>query len=151
MSASVENSGGTRRRQRGRARRAPMSEINVTPFVDVMLVLLIIFMVTAPLLATGVAIELPKTEAKQLQTGKDPLTITIDSKGKIFLGSEEKKPLALEQLVTKLRAIAKGGYSEPIYVRGDRQIDYGRVMQVMGRISEAGFKRVSLVTDSQGS
>ena len=151
MSASVENSGGTRRRQRGRARHAPMSEINVTPFVDVMLVLLIIFMVTAPLLATGVAIELPKTEAKQLQTGKEPLTITIDSKGKIFLGSEDKKPLALEQLVTKLRAIAKGGYSEPIYVRGDRQIDYGRVMQVMGRISEAGFKRVSLVTDSQGS
>jgi len=125
-----------------------MAEINVTPFVDVMLVLLIIFMVTAPLLTVGVPIELPKTEAKQLSTGKEPLTITLDSKGGIFL---QETKVALDDIVPKLKKIAGTGYTDPIYVRGDKGIDYGAVMQVMGRISSAGFKRVSLVTDVEGS
>jgi biopolymer transport protein TolR len=142
MGASIQtgSSNGGRRRRRAR----PMSEINVTPMVDVMLVLLIIFMVTAPLLTVGVPIDLPKTEAKQLEGDKEPLTIWVDPEGKIFLQDTE---LQLDEIVPKLTAIAKNGYDERIFVRGDRRVNYGVVMRVMGKISAAGFRRIALVSD----
>jgi biopolymer transport protein TolR len=142
MGAGVQQGGGGRRSRRRAAR--PMSEINVTPMVDVMLVLLIIFMVTAPLLTVGVPIELPKSEAQQLQGDKEPLTITVDPDGKIFLQETELK---LDEIVPKLTAISKSGYDERIFVRGDRRVDYGVVMRVMGTISAAGFHRIALVSD----
>lgn len=148
MGAGLQSGSGGHSRRRRNRHRAPMSEINVTPFVDVMLVLLIIFMVTAPLLTVGVPIELPKTEAKQLSSPKEPLTLTMDGKGRIFLQETE---IPLEEVVPRLKAITKGAFDEPIYVRGDQSIDYGSVMRVMGRISAAGFKRVSLVTDLEGA
>jgi biopolymer transport protein TolR len=132
----------TRRARRRSAR--PMSEINVTPMVDVMLVLLIIFMVTAPLLTVGVPIELPKSEAKQLEGDKEPLTISVDPEGKIFLQETE---LQIDEIVPKLTAIAKNGYDERIFVRGDRRVNYGVVMRVMGTISAAGFRRIALISD----
>jgi biopolymer transport protein TolR len=137
-----------RRRQR---RRSVMSEINVTPFVDVMLVLLIIFMVSAPLLTVGVPIDLPQTQAKALDQDREPLTVSVNGKGQVFLQNSEIK---VEDLVAKLEAItqARGGTDERIYVRGDRKVDYGTVMRVMGRLSAAGFHRVALVTEvEQGS
>ncbi len=121
-----------------------MSEINVTPLVDVMLVLLIIFMVTAPLLTVGVPIELPKADAEQLQGEKEPLTISVDREGRIFLQDTE---IELDEIVPKLVAIAKSGYDERIYVRGDRRSSYGAVMKVMGTISAAGFRRIALLTE----
>jgi biopolymer transport protein TolR len=137
--------GGALSSRRARRRSArPMSEINVTPMVDVMLVLLIIFMVTAPLLTVGVPIELPKSEAKQLEGDKEPLTISVDPEGKIFLQETE---LQIEEIVPKLTAIAKNGYDERIFVRGDRRVNYGVVMRVMGTISAAGFRRIALISD----
>lgn len=132
--------------KRRHRRRAVMSEINVTPFVDVMLVLLIIFMVSAPLLTVGVPIDLPQTQAKGLDQDKEPLTISVNVKGEVFLQNSEIK---IEELVPKLKAIteARGGTDERIYVRGDRKVDYGTVMRVMGRLSTAGFRRVALVTE----
>ena len=121
-----------------------MSEINVTPFVDVMLVLLIVFMVAAPLLTVGVPIELPKTEAKPLQGDREPLTITVNTEGRVFLQETE---IEVDELVPKLLAITQNGYEERIYVRGDRQVDYGTVMKVMGTVSAAGFGRIALVTE----
>src|ERR1700716_4512197 len=135
---------------RGR-RRAVMAEINVTPMVDVMLVLLIIFMVSAPLLTVGVPLDLPQTQAKSLEQDKEPLTVSVNTKGAVYLQNTE---IPLEELVPKLKAItdARGGAEERIFVRGDRQGDYGAVMKVMGRISAAGFRRVALVTEvEQGS
>ncbi|MGH6825168.1 protein TolR [Methyloceanibacter sp.] len=132
----------SRRAQRRSAR--PMSEINVTPMVDIMLVLLIIFMVTAPLLTVGVPIELPKSEAKQLEGDKEPLTISVDPEGKIFLQETE---LQIDEIAPKLTAIAKNGYDERIFVRGDRRVNYGVVMRVMGTISAAGFRRIALISD----
>ena len=135
--------GGRRRRRR----RGVMSEINVTPMVDVMLVLLIIFMVSAPLLTVGVPIDLPQSQAKSLDQDKEPLTISLNGEGKVFLQNTE---IPVEELIAKLKAIseAKGnGFEERIYVRGDRKVDYGTVMKVMGRISGAGFHRVALVTE----
>src|SRR6476620_6081477 len=132
---------------RGRRRRtAPMAEINVTPMVDVMLVLLIIFMVSAPLLTVGVPLDLPQTQAKSLDQDKNPLTLSVNLKGQVFLNDNE---IALNDLVTKLKAItdARGGLDERIFVRGDRKVDYGTVMKVMGRLSAAGFRRVALVTE----
>jgi biopolymer transport protein TolR len=137
-----------RRRHR---RRSVMSEINVTPFVDVMLVLLIIFMVSAPLLTVGVPIDLPQSQAKALDQDREPLTVSVNGKGQVFLQNSEIK---VEDLVAKLEAItqARGGRDERIYVRGDRKVDYGTVMRVMGRLSAAGFHRVALVTEvEQGS
>ena len=128
-----------------------MSEINVTPFVDVMLVLLIIFMVAAPLLTVGVPIDLPQTQAKGLDQDREPLTVSVTLKGQVFLQNSE---VPIEELVPKLQAItqARGGMDERIYVRGDRKVDYGTVMRVMGRLSQAGFRRVALVTEvEQGS
>jgi len=121
-----------------------MSEINVTPMVDVMLVLLIIFMVTAPLLTVGVPIELPKTEAQQLEGDKEPLTISVDPEGRIFLQDTELKS---DEVIPKFTAIAKNGYDERIFVRGDRRVNYGVVMRVMGTISAAGFRRIALISD----
>ncbi|NIK47500.1 biopolymer transport protein TolR [Variibacter gotjawalensis] len=129
-----------------------MSEINVTPMVDVMLVLLIIFMVAAPLLTVGVPIDLPQTQAKGLDQDREPLTVSVNPKGQVFLMNSEIK---IDELVPKLQAIiqARGGSTEErIYVRGDRNVNYGMVMQVMGRLSVAGYKRVALVTEvEQGS
>jgi biopolymer transport protein TolR len=145
-SAQTATSG--RRRHR---RRSVMSEINVTPFVDVMLVLLIIFMVSAPLLTVGVPIDLPQSQAKSLDQDREPLTVSVNGKGQVFLQNSEIK---VEDLVAKLEAItqARGGMDERIYVRGDRKVDYGTVMRVMGRLSAAGFHRVALVTEvEQGS
>jgi biopolymer transport protein TolR len=131
-----------------RHRRNPvMSEINVTPMVDVMLVLLIIFMVSAPLLTVGVPIDLPQTQASSLdQADKEPLAISVNTKGQVFLQNTE---IPLEELVPKLKAIsqARGGNDERVYVRGDKTVDYGTVMKVMGRLSSAGFRRVALVTE----
>lgn len=143
MGASVQagSSNGSRRRRRA---SRPMSEINVTPMVDVMLVLLIIFMVTAPLLTVGVPIELPKTEARQLEDDKEPLTISVDPEERIFLQDTELK---IDEIVPKLTAIAKNGYDERIFVRGDRRVNYGIVMRVMGTISAAGFRRIALISD----
>jgi biopolymer transport protein TolR len=123
-----------------------MSEINVTPFVDVMLVLLIIFMVSAPLLTVGVPIDLPQTQAKGLDQDREPLTVSVNLQGQVFLQNSEIK---VDELVPKLQAItqARGGLDERIYVRGDRKVDYGTVMRVMGRLSAAGFRRVALVTE----
>jgi len=139
-------SGGSYSRRRSRRRHQPMSEINVTPFVDVMLVLLIIFMVAAPLLTVGVPIELPKTKATALEGDKEPLTITVNTDGKVFLQETE---IDVNEIVAKLLAIAEGGYDERIYVRGDAQVNYGTVMQVMGTISAAGFKSIGLVTQRE--
>jgi biopolymer transport protein TolR len=125
-----------------------MHEINVTPFVDVMLVLLIIFMVTAPMLTSGVPIELPETKGQQLQTNKDPVTLSVDRSGKVFIQETEIK---LDDIAPKLKAIAKNGYDEQIFIRGDKGIDYGTVMRVMGRVKAAGFTKVSLVTETEGT
>jgi len=131
------------RRSRRRAAHV-MSEINVTPMVDVMLVLLIIFMVAAPLLTVGVPIDLPQTQAKSLDQDREPLTVTVNDKGKVYLQNTD---IALDELVPKLQAIAKNGADERIYVRGDRKVDYGTVMRVMGRLSAAGYRRVALITE----
>jgi len=128
-----------------------MSEINVTPMVDVMLVLLIIFMVSAPLLTVGVPLDLPQTQAKSLDQDKEPLTVSVNTKGEVYLQNSEIK---IDELVPKLQAItqARGGSDERIYVRGDKKVDYGTVMRVMGRLSAAGYRRVALVTEvEQGS
>jgi len=132
--------------KRRHRRRPVMAEINVTPMVDVMLVLLIIFMVSAPLLTVGVPIDLPQTTAKSLDADKEPLTISVNVKGQVYLQEAE---LGIEELVPKLKAVteARGGQDERIFVRGDRQVDYGTVMKVMGRRSAAGFRRVALVTE----
>ena len=147
MAASVQPPARPGGGRRGRARRhSPMHEINVTPFVDVMLVLLIVFMVTAPLLTVGVPIELPESRGQQLQTNKEPLTISVQKDGKVYIQETE---VQLTDLATRLRAIAKSGYEETIFVRGDKGIDYGTVMKVMSRIKAGGFTKVSLVTESE--
>ncbi len=137
--------GGSGRRggRRGGGRKAPMSEINVTPMVDVMLVLLIIFMVAAPMMTVGVPIDLPETQAKAMNSETQPITISVNSAGEIYL---QETPIAVEEVVAKLEAIATTGYNERIYVRGDTAAAYGTVMQVMARISAAGFKNIGLVT-----
>ena len=148
MAVSLQQSGGRRRDRRG---RRPMAEINVTPMVDVMLVLLIIFMVAAPLLTVGVPLDLPQTQAKSLDQDKEPLTVSVNTKGEVYLQNSEIK---IDELVPKLQAVtqARGGTDERIYVRGDKKVDYGTVMRVMGRLSAAGFRRVALVTEvDQGS
>jgi biopolymer transport protein TolR len=128
-----------------------MAEINVTPMVDVMLVLLIIFMVSAPLLTVGVPLDLPQTQARSLDQDKEPLTLSVTVQGQVYLQNTE---IPLEELVPKLRAVteARGGADERIFVRGDKDVLYGTVMKVMGRLSAAGFRRVALVTEiEQGS
>ena len=125
-------------------RRHAMSEINVTPFVDVMLVLLIVFMVTAPLLTAGVPVDLPKTRAQPLGQDREPLSVTVKRDGKVYL---QNTAVGEDELVAKLTAIAANGYDQRIFVRGDKAVDYGRVMEVMGILSAAGFTHIGLVTD----
>ena len=128
---------------RGRGKRyRPVAEINVTPFVDVMLVLLIIFMVTAPLLAVGVPVDLPKTKAGQISSEEPPLVISLQNSGKIYLQEVEIEP---EQIIPRLAAIQKANPNLRIFVRGDRLVAYGEVIESMGRIQSAGFERVALV------
>jgi biopolymer transport protein TolR len=121
-----------------------MAEINVTPFVDVMLVLLIVFMVTAPLLTAGVPVDLPKTRAQVLGQDREPLSVSVKRDGSIYL---QNSPIAEDVLVPRLTAIAKNGYEQRVFVRGDKNVDYGRVMEVMGLLSEAGFTHIGLVTN----
>jgi biopolymer transport protein TolR len=144
MAANVVSASGAGRGRR--RRRAVMSEINVTPFVDVMLVLLIVFMVSAPLLTVGVPLDLPQSQAKSLEQDREPLTVSVNVLGQVFLQNSEIK---VDDLVTKLKAItdARGGADERIYVRGDKKVDYGTMMRVMGRLSAAGYHRVALVTE----
>ena len=136
---------GTRSGRRGRReRRLPMSDINVTPFVDVMLVLLVIFMVTAPLLTVGVPVDLPKAQASLIQEPDEPLSVSIDFEGRVYVQDSE---IALRKLTARLIAVTGANPDIRIFVRGDKTIDYGRVMQVMGTINAAGFKRVALITE----
>ena len=123
-----------------------MSDINVTPFVDVMLVLLIVFMVTAPMLTVGVPVNLPDSNADSLPDDKEPLTLTINSKGEIFI---QKTKVGFSELIPKLLAIAKNRTDTRIYVRGDKNIDYGRVMEVMGKLSGSGFSKVALISETE--
>jgi biopolymer transport protein TolR len=134
--------GGRGHRRRGR-HHGLISEINVTPFVDVMLVLLIIFMVAAPLLTVGVPIDLPETRANAMNPETQPITISVNENGQIFLQETE---IPLDEVVAKLSAIATTGYEERIYVRGDKTTNYGIVMQVMARIQAAGYTKIGLVT-----
>ena len=124
---------------------APISQINVTPFVDVMLVLLVVFMVTAPLLTVGVMIDLPKTQAPVIEGQDEPLEVTVDSGGQIYVQELE---VEMAQLVPRLIAITGRKPDTRIFVRGDRAIDYGRVLEVMARINVAGYTRVALVAET---
>jgi biopolymer transport protein TolR len=148
MGVSIQAGGGKggRGRRRGRSRHAPMADINMTPFIDVMLVLLIIFMVAAPLLATGVAVDLPQTKAGQLNIDQKPVAVAIDEKGQIFLMDQ---PIELAQLTDRLKEAAKQGFDERIYVRGSKAVNYGRIAEVMSLITTAGYKKVALVTEQE--
>lgn len=136
-------------RGRSRNRRAPIAEINVTPMVDVMLVLLIIFMVTAPLLASGVPVTLPESRAKSLEQDKAPVQLSLANDGRLFI---DDKPVEMIDLPVRLAAIAARGVDEPpkIYLRADTALDYGRVMAVMGELNRAGLNRVALLTTTAG-
>ena len=135
--------GGGRRRGRGQPRYRAMADINMTPFIDVMLVLLIIFMVAAPLLATGVPIDLPQTKAAALNIDQKPISVAVDPKGAIFI---DEQAIPEDQLGAKLKELAKGA-DDRIYVRGSHDVQYGRIAEVMAIITSSGFKRVALVTD----
>ncbi|MEM6669791.1 MAG: protein TolR [Pseudomonadota bacterium] len=144
MSLPSGDGGASRRGRRGR-RSPPMSEINVTPFVDVMLVLLIIFMVAAPLLTVGVPLNLPKSNAKQLPQEKaTPITVSVDAEGRIFYGEEEQ---SLAQLITRLGEDVEAPETDRVYLRADGDVGYGQVMRVMGELSSNGYANIGLVTD----
>ncbi|MGE3623177.1 MAG: protein TolR [Bdellovibrionales bacterium] len=143
MGASLDSGGYGSGRSRRRTFR-PMSDINVTPFVDVMLVLLVVFMVTAPLLTVAVPVDLPKTQAKAINQDKEPLVVSIDSGGKLYI---QENPTDLDDLVGKLKAISGANPEARIFVRGDKGVNYGRIMEVMGTISAAGFSKVALVAE----
>ncbi|KAF0126330.1 MULTISPECIES: biopolymer transporter ExbD [Methylocystis] len=134
------------RRRRGVPRYGAMAEINMTPFIDVMLVLLIIFMVAAPLLATGVAVDLPQTKAGALNIDQKPVSIAIDEKGQVFLMDQ---PVETTQLLDRLKEAVKQGFDERIYVRGSKAVNYGRVAEVMSLVISAGYKKVALVTEQE--
>ena len=127
-----------------RSEREPMSEINVTPFVDVMLVLLIIFMVTAPLLTVGVQVDLPESSADTLPEESEPLTLTINSKGEVFI---QETKIEFDNLIKKILAVSNNRTDTRIYVRGDKTINYGRVLEVMGKLSGSGFTKVALISE----
>ena len=129
-----------------RSKNEPMSEINVTPFVDVMLVLLIIFMVTAPLLTVGVQVYLPESAADSLPDDQEPLTISVNSKGEIYI---QEHQVTYQKMVPKLLAIAKNRTDTRIYVRGDKNLNYGRVIEIMGNLSGNGFTKVALITETK--
>jgi len=138
---AMQMTGSNRRRGGG---RTLVSEINVTPLVDVMLVLLVVFMITAPLLTVGVPVDLPKTKAKAIAEAEEPLVISVDAEGKIYI---QDTPVDLENLVPRLRAITESKPDTRIYVRGDKSINYGRIVEVMGTVNIAGFTRVALVAE----
>lgn len=140
MAFSVEGS----RRRGTRSRYRPMSDINVTPMVDVMLVLLVVFMVTAPLLTVGVPVDLPKTAASPLSEQTEPVVVSVNGQGQIFL---QETRVEFEQLVPRLIAIVGAKADTRVFVRGDRGIVYGRVMEIMGALRAAGFERIALVTE----
>ena len=142
MAFSLNRGGGARGRYR------PLAEINVTPLVDVMLVLLIIFMVTAPLMTSGVSVDLPKTNAQPLNNDSEPLTVSIRANGDVFLADQQ---VALPEVVEKLKAIARNNPDRRIFVRGDRELPYGRIMEVMGTITQGGFTRVALLAEQSGA
>jgi biopolymer transport protein TolR len=144
MGAGGAKAGGYQRRNsRRRSGTGTMSDINVTPLVDVMLVLLIVFMVAAPLMTTGVPIELPKTQAKQLNTPSEPLTISVQADRKVFI---DKTEIGLDELAAKLAALSKNGTDEQLMVRGDTNVPYGAIMEVMGVLNNAGYTKIGLVT-----
>lgn len=143
MSMAAGRKGG--RRRRGVPRYGAMADINMTPFIDIMLVLLIIFMVAAPLLATGVAVDLPQTKAGPLNIDQKPLSIAINDQGQLFLMDA---PIANDDLIPKLQSVAKEGFDERIYLRADKGILYGRVAEVMASLTAAGYKKVALVTET---
>ena len=132
----------------GRGRYRPLAEINVTPMVDVMLVLLIIFMVTAPLMTSGVSVDLPKTNAQPLNSDSEPLTVSIKADGSIFL---QEQAVDVGELVARLQAIAQNNADRRIFVRGDKDLAYGRIMEVMGTINQGGFTKVALLAEQTGS
>ena len=140
--------GASRKSRRVHDAGAPMAEINVTPFVDVMLVLLIVFMVTAPLLTVGVPVDLPKTKAQPLSQPEEPLVISVDAKGEIYI---QDTSVPLDSLVPRLIAITQNNADTRIYLRGDQSISYGRMMQVMGQVNAAGFRRVALIAELPGA
>lgn len=146
MGATVTSGGRVEGARRRRGRYQPLAEINVTPFVDVMLVLLIVFMVTAPLLTAGVPVDLPKAAAKPLPQDSKPLEISIDQKGAIFIIDTE---VTIEELIPRLTAISGESRDTRIYVRGDTKLDYGRVMEVIGAINAAGYSKVALVAEQK--
>jgi biopolymer transport protein TolR len=144
MAGALGQTAGHKRRGRARRRRAlPIADINMTPFIDVMLVLLIIFMVAAPMLTVGVPIELPKTAAKPMQDETQPITVSINRDGEIYL---QESKITLDDLVQRLQAISKNGVDDRIFIRGDKETNYGVMMQVMGLVSGAGFRKIGLVT-----
>ena len=144
MGMSSSGGGGYQRRgARARRRNSLISDINVTPFVDVMLVLLIIFMVAAPLMTVGVPVDLPETRASEMNAQTEPITVSINNEGKVFIQETE---VAMDDIIPRLEAIAKTGYEERIFVRGDQASDYGTVLRVMGRLNSAGFKNIGLVS-----
>src|SRR5215470_6225386 len=136
------NARGSRRLASG---RRPMSEINVTPLVDVMLVLLVVFMVTAPLLTVGVPVDLPQTQAPAINEPKEPTVISVNKDGAIFI---QETNIPIDTLVAKLQAITGSNPDAVLYVRGDKDINYGRVLEVMSLVSSAGFRKVSLVAEA---
>ena len=138
---TIQVQGSSKRRRTKRVR--PMSEINVTPFVDVMLVLLIVFMVTAPLLTVGVPVDLPKTKASQISDDQTPMVISIKKDGQLALQNRE---IGNDELIPRLEAVARAKPDTRIFVRGDKDVPYGEVMAIMGRVQEAGFSRVALIT-----
>jgi biopolymer transport protein TolR len=142
--AMAGSAGGSGRRRRRARRGGAINEINMTPFIDVMLVLLIIFMVAAPMMSTGVPLDLPQTKAAPLNMDAKPVTLSIRSTGQIFMGEAELKD---DMIVGKLAEASKQGFDERIFVRGDKKVDYGRVAQVMSIVTAAGYKRVALVTE----
>jgi len=146
MALTLDSTNVRRGRRRGRGRRA-LSEINVTPLVDVMLVLLIIFMISAPLLTAGVPVELPKTEAGALSNQSQPLTVTIRADGSIFLQNQE---VDFSRFAPTMKAMSDAGYDKPIYVRADGRAPYAIVAQVMASLSASGFKSIGLLTDTGG-
>jgi biopolymer transport protein TolR len=143
VAAGLAKGHGGRRRRRGK-RRGAINEINMTPFIDVMLVLLIVFMVAAPLMTAGVPLDLPQTRAAPLNVDAKPITLSIRQGGQVFFGENEVRD---EEIVPRLTASAPGGTEERVFVRGDKRVDYGRVAQVMSIVTGAGFKRVALVTE----
>src|SRR5579859_5784404 len=145
--AFAATGGGRGRRRRGRARRGALSEINVTPLVDVMLVLLIIFMISAPLLTAGVPVELPKTEAGALTNQSLPLTVTVRADGSIFMQNQQ---VDFARFAPTMKAMSDAGYDKPIYVRADGRAPYAIVAQVMASLSTSGFKSIGLLTDTGG-